>query len=103
MDDIVNVGVLVKDLVEGGFVCDVDVVEGGALAADELDAVADFGVGVVEVVDNDDLVVGLEKGQGCEGANIPGTAVPGSIVNSIRAGCGLATGRAGAGGGTLTR
>jgi hypothetical protein len=42
VDDIVNVWVLCKNLVEGGFVCDVAFVEGGSLAADELDAIDDL-------------------------------------------------------------
>jgi hypothetical protein len=45
-------------------------VEGWSLAADELNAVDDFWRGVVEVVDNDDLVVGLEESKSCEGANV---------------------------------
>ena len=75
MNDIVNVWVLVKDLVESGFVGDVALVEGRALAADELDAVDDFSRRVVEVVDNDDLVVCLEQGEGGEGADVAGTTV----------------------------
>lgn len=79
VNDIVNVGVLFKNLVERGLVCDVDFVEGWPLTADQLDAVADFRVRVVEAVDDDHLVVCLEKGQGREGANVAGTAAPLSI------------------------
>jgi hypothetical protein len=70
VDDIVDVGVLSKHLVQRGLVCDVAFVEGGALAADELDAVDDLGGGVVEVVDDDDLVVGFEERKGREGADV---------------------------------
>jgi hypothetical protein len=42
----------------------------GSLARDELDAVDDLFGGVVEVVDDDHFVVGLEQGQGCEGADV---------------------------------
>ena len=75
VDDIVNVWVLSEDLVQRGFVGDVAFVKGGPLATDELDAVDDFGRRVVEVVDDDDLVVCLEEGEGCEGANVAGATV----------------------------
>jgi hypothetical protein len=39
VDNVINVWVLRKDLVEGGFVCNVAFVEGRPLAADELDAI----------------------------------------------------------------
>lgn len=73
VDDIVNVWVLFKHLVERGLVCNVDLVEGRSLAADELDAVHDFWRRVVEVVDDDDLVVCLEEGEGRERANVAGS------------------------------
>jgi hypothetical protein len=63
VDDIVNVRVLGKDLVQRGLVGDVALVEGGPLAADELDAVDHLGRRVVQVVDDDDLVVGLEESE----------------------------------------
>ena len=75
VDDIVNVWVLIKDLVEGSFIGDVALVKGRSLAADELDSVDDFGGRVVEVVDNNDLVVCFEEGEGREGANVAGTTV----------------------------
>jgi hypothetical protein len=79
MDDIVDVWVLLEDLVERGLICDVALVKGRSLAADELDAVDDFWRRVVEVVDNDDFVVGFEEGKGCEGANVAGTTKPLSV------------------------
>ena len=70
MDDIVNVGVLVKDLVEGHLVGQIGLVELGAAAAEELDAVeGDLGR-VVETVDNDDIVAILKQGEGGEGADV---------------------------------
>lgn len=39
VNDAVDVGVLGKHIVEAGLICDVDLVEGGTLAADKLDAV----------------------------------------------------------------
>jgi len=59
MDHIVNVRVGLEHLVESSLVCDVGLVELGLLAADELNAVEDFLGGVVEIVDDDDLVVGF--------------------------------------------
>lgn len=47
MNNIVNVWVLREHLVEGSFVCDVALVEGGSLAADELNAIDDFWRGIV--------------------------------------------------------
>ena len=79
VDDIVDVWVLLKHLVERGLICNVDLVKGRSLAADELDAVHDFWGGVVEVVDDDDFVVCLEEGKGCEGANVAGSTAPSSV------------------------
>lgn len=75
MDDIVDVWVVNEDLVERGLVGDVAGVVLGPLAADELDAVEDLGGGVVEVVDDDDLVVGFEEGKGGEGADVARAAI----------------------------
>lgn len=74
VDHIVDVWVVVEDLVESSLVCNVGLVEFGPLAADEFDAVDDFLGRVVEAVDDDDLVVGLEQGEGREGANVARTA-----------------------------
>jgi hypothetical protein len=62
VDHVIDVWVLLEDLVQRSLICDIDLVEGGPLAADELDAVYDFLGGVVEVVDDDDLVIGFKKG-----------------------------------------
>jgi hypothetical protein len=73
VDHIVNVRVLLKHLIQFLLIGDVQGVVLGPLAADELDAVQDLLGGVVEVVDDDDLVVGLEKGKSGERADIAGT------------------------------
>jgi hypothetical protein len=66
VNDAVDLGVFGKDFVEGSLVCDVDLVKGGALAADELDAIdGDLGR-VVEIIDNDDIVAVLEESEGRE-------------------------------------
>ncbi|GKT45248.1 uncharacterized protein ColSpa_05429 [Colletotrichum spaethianum] len=73
VDDAVDLGVLLEDGIEAGLVGNVDLVEVGALAAQELDAVdGDLGR-VVEAVDNDHIVAVLEQGEGGEGANVAGT------------------------------
>ncbi len=70
MDDIVDVGVGGEDFVEGFLVGDVagDVLR--FLAGDEFDTAEDFLGGVVEIVDYDDFIVGLEEGEGSEGAYV---------------------------------
>lgn len=80
MNDIVNVWVLLEDLVECCFICDVALVKGWSLAANKLNAVYDFWRGVVEVVNDDDLVICLEKREGCEGANVAGTTATPSVL-----------------------
>ena len=66
MNDRVDLWMFREDFVQGLPVCDVLVVEGRALSGDELDAVDDFFLSIVEVVHNDNIVVGLEKGENCE-------------------------------------
>lgn len=70
VDDIVDVWVLVEDSVQRLLVRNIDLLVLWSLSADELDAVEDLVGGVVEVVDNDDLVVGFEKRKGGERANV---------------------------------
>lgn len=73
MNDAVDLWVLGKHTVEAGLVCDVDLVEGGSLATDKLDAVYG-GLGrVEETIDNDDIVAVLEEGEGGEGADVAST------------------------------
>ena len=64
MNYAVNLGVLLEDLVEASLIGDIQLVELGTLATDELDAVdSDLG-GVVEAVDNNNIVAVLEEGEG---------------------------------------
>lgn len=72
VNNIVNIRVLLKHLVQLLLVGNVASVVLGPLAADELDAVEDLVRRVVQVVDDDDLVVGLEQGEGGEGADVAG-------------------------------
>jgi hypothetical protein len=73
VDNIVNIRVLLEHLIQLLLIGDVQRVVLGPLAADELDTVEDLLGGVVEVVDDDDLVVGLEKGESGERADVAGT------------------------------
>lgn len=70
MDDTVNLWVLGEDLLQARLVGDVAFVEVGSLAAEQLDAIeGDLG-GVVEAVNNDNIVAMLEQGQGSEGTDV---------------------------------
>lgn len=75
VNHVVNIRVVAKDLVQSLFIVDVDLVEHGALAADELYPVHHFFRGVAQIVDNDNLVIGFQKRQRCERTNIPRTTV----------------------------
>lgn len=66
----VDLRVLVEDLVQGRLVGDVDIVKGRALARDELNAVHDFLLGVVEVVNDDHIVACLNERDDCERTNV---------------------------------
>lgn len=70
MDNTINLGVLFEDLVEGGLVRDVYLVELWSLAADELNAVEGHLRRVVEVIDNHHLVAILKQGKGGERADV---------------------------------
>ena len=73
MNDAVNVGVGLEDLVEAILLGDIKLDELGLLAADSLNTVEGLGGGVVQVISDDDLVASLEQGEGGEGANVTGT------------------------------
>lgn len=72
MDDAVDGRVLLEDGVKGGLIGHVDVVEGGALPAEELHAVEGHDGRVVQVVDDDDIVAVLEEREGREGPDVAG-------------------------------
>jgi hypothetical protein len=52
-----------KDLVQCFLICDVDLVEVGSLAAEELDAVEGDFRGIVQAVDDYDLITILEESE----------------------------------------
>jgi hypothetical protein len=72
VNDIVDIRVLLEHLIQCLFIGDVERVVLGSLAADQLDAVQDLLGGVVEVVDDNDLVVGLEESERGERADVAG-------------------------------
>lgn len=70
VDHAVDVGVGCEDLIQTFLVGDIDLVELGSFLAQQLDAVdGDLG-GIVETVDDDDLVAMVEQGEGGERANV---------------------------------
>jgi hypothetical protein len=75
VNDTVDVGMRGEDLIEFGLVGDVALRVLGALAGDQLNAVEDLVGGVVEVVDDDDLVVSLDESKGGERANVASATV----------------------------
>lgn len=75
MNNAVNVGVSLKDLVEAILMGDIDLDELGLLAANSLNTVEGLGGGVVQVISDNDLVASLEEGKGGEGANVTGTTM----------------------------
>lgn len=70
VDNAVDVGVGLEDLVKGLLVGDIELGELGLLAGDQLNATKGLIGGVVEVVGDDDLVTGLEESEGGERANV---------------------------------
>ena len=72
MDHIIDIRMRVKDFVEGRFIRDIDVVESRSNSGNELDAVDDLVRGVSEIINDDYLIVGFEKRDNGERANITG-------------------------------
>lgn len=73
VDDAVDFGVSLEDLVEAVLLGDIDLDESGLLAADGLNAVQSLGRGVVQVISDDNLVVSLQQSQSGERANVART------------------------------
>lgn len=73
MDDAVDLGVSLEDLVEAVLLGDIDLNEVGLLAADGLNAVQSLSRGVVQVVSDNNLVISLQQGQSGERANVART------------------------------
>jgi hypothetical protein len=75
VDHIVDIGVLLEHLVQLLLIGDVQFVVLRLLAADELDTVQNLFRRVVKVVDDDNLVISLEKGESGERANVAGATM----------------------------
>ena len=79
MNDTVDVGMVIEDLVEGSFIAHVNVVEMWPLAAYQFDAIECFFGGIVKIVDNNDFVICLKQGKSSERSNVAGPATIDSI------------------------
>ena len=66
VNDAVDIRVVLEDFVERSRLCDIDVVEIWALAADEWNAINGLLRGIPKIVSNDNLVVGFKECKGCE-------------------------------------
>lgn len=73
MNNAVNIGVRSEDLVKRSFVGDIDIVVGWSSASQQFNAADDFFRRVVLVVNNDNLITGLDEGDSGERANIAGS------------------------------
>lgn len=89
MNNAVDVWVFLEDIIQSRFVCDVHFVERRSLAGDELNTVDDFFRGIVEVVDDDNVVARLEKSNDSEGTNVTAateahrSAMPGELSGAL--------------------
>lgn len=81
VDDAVDVWVLREDFIKGRLVGDVHLVECRALASDELDAIEAFLRGIVQVVDDDDVVASFLKSDDSVRANIAAAAINSSVIS----------------------
>lgn len=70
VDDAVDIGVSLEDLVKGTLLRDINLDELWLLSRNELNAVDDLLGRVVEIVHDHDLVARLNQGESCEGANV---------------------------------
>ena len=73
VDDIVELWVFHEDAIKSCFVRDVHIVVSGPFAGDDFYPVHAFFRGVVEVVDDDYIIAGFEKGNDGERANVAST------------------------------
>jgi len=74
VDDIVELWVFHEDAIKSRLVRDVHVVVSGPFAGDDFYPVHAFFRGVVEVVDDDYIIAGFEKGNDGERANVARTS-----------------------------
>lgn len=74
MDDAVNIRMVLKNLVEGAIVGDIELVKLRSLAANQLNPIDGLFRRIVQVVGNDDLVPGFQQGEGGERSNVSGAS-----------------------------
>lgn len=67
-------GVFVEERIESLLVCDRQILKGGSLSTQKLDAIDGLDRGVVEIVGDDDFIAGLEQGKGSERPNVASSA-----------------------------
>lgn len=75
MNNAVNIGVRSEDFVKCNFIGDIDIVVDWTSASQQFNAADDFLRRVVLVVDNDNLITGLDEGDSGERANIAGSTI----------------------------
>ena len=75
MDHAVNIWVVLEDLVETGFLSDIDVVELWPLAADELDTVDDLLRSIVKIVCDHNFVICFKECERGERTNVAATTI----------------------------
>jgi hypothetical protein len=80
VNDRIDLRVLLEDF-QRSLVGHIDIVEGRAFSADELDAAQGFLGRVVEVVYYDDIVVCVEELEGCEGSDVSCSSV--SLISFV--------------------
>lgn len=81
MDDTVDSGVLLEDLIQVSLVGQVGLVEDRSLSRDELDAVESNLGRVVEVIYDDDLIAMFEESERSEGPDVSRTTMRRSEVS----------------------
>lgn len=80
MDDAVNIGMVLEQLVEGAIVGDIDLVELRPLAGKQFDAIDGLLGRIVQVVGDDDFVASFQQGQGGERSNVSGASAESALV-----------------------
>lgn len=75
VNNAVNVGVRLENLVESGLIGHIELSELRLLARDQLNALESLVGGVVEVVCDNNFVASFEQSKSGEGANVTGTTV----------------------------
>ena len=81
MDNAVNLWVVLKHLINRLLICNVQMLELGALPTDQLYAIIDLGRGVVQVVGHHNVVAGFKQRKGCERTNVTGSTAQSSLVS----------------------